>query len=110
MEELGTQIILVHTTTPPRLTMNLNATHADPLNTSLLSSDNEYRPLYQITTRTPPLRAGITTITKIGSDSSTHHLAQIEWHSTRADILRFELRGVNGDVKDYIGKVKTFST
>ena len=90
--------------------MNLQATHADPMNTSLLASENDYRPLYQITTHTPLMKEGTTTITKVNKDSSTRHVAQIEWHSLKTDVLRFEMRGVNGSVKDYIGKAKTMST
>lgn len=92
------------------MTMDLPSTNADPLNTNLLSPDtNDSHPLYVITTRSPPLRDGTTIITKISHDKLEKQLAQIEWHSWKADVLRFELREVSGDVRKYVGRVKKWS-
>ena len=95
---------------PDSSTMDLPSTQADPLNTSLLSpDDSDNRPLYTITTRSPPLRDGTTVITKVSNDKSETQLAQIEWHSWKADVLRFELREVSGDVRKYVGRVRKWS-
>ncbi|KAI0091596.1 hypothetical protein BDY19DRAFT_634889 [Irpex rosettiformis] len=92
--------------------MDLQSTHSDLLNTNLRASSEDYHPLYQISTRASPTGGGTTTITKNlpGGENSSQQIAQIEWHSFSPDVLRFESRGVNGDAKEYIGKVKTMST
>lgn len=88
--------------------MDLPSTHSDPRNTTLLSPDDHQRPLYQITTPRLALKSSTTTITKVTASNPAEEVAQIEWHSLGHNVMRFGLRGVNGNVKDYINASSIF--
>ncbi|KAI0696464.1 hypothetical protein BC835DRAFT_1342556 [Cytidiella melzeri] len=85
-------------------TMELHATHADPLNTQLL--DAQDRPVYEIATKRRVLHHSTTTISK---PTPLGTVAEFEWHRRLSNsVLQF--RGRSTNVKDYISKAGFWSS